>query len=58
MNKDLIINAIKTLSGSKGFYGRLYDYIKSEEGEPYLQELVNQNFKDVVDLIMYVENYG
>jgi hypothetical protein len=57
MNKQEILNSIKLLASSQGFYGRLYEQLtdESEESERFLSELEAQNFKDSVDLIMYLE---
>lgn len=53
MNKEEILSAIRTLAMSQGFYGRLLKAI--EENEEILDDLVAQNFGDVVDLVMYIE---
>lgn len=57
MNRKEILNAISNLSSSQGFYGRLYEQLtnESEDSERFLSELEAQNFKDSVDLIMYLE---
>lgn len=57
MNRQEIIDNIEMLSRSQGFYGRLYNAIISgnEEAENYLDNLEEQNFKDVVDMILYIE---
>lgn len=57
MNKKQILKAIKNLSKSQGFYERLYNKLTdgSEESEAYLEEMVEQKFKNVVDLIMFIE---
>ena len=57
MNKKEILNAIKNLASSQGFYGRLYEKLTdgSEESLKFLIELEHQNFKDSVDLIMWLE---
>lgn len=51
MNRDQIMGALETLSRSQGSYGRLLDNI-TEEGIEYLED---QEFKDVVDMIMFLE---
>ena len=51
-----ILNWCKTLAKSQGLYGRLYDYLTSNSGKDYLEELVSQNFNEMVDFVMYVEN--
>jgi hypothetical protein len=53
MSKEEILSAIRTLAMSQGFYGRLLEAI--EENEEILDDLVAQNFGDVVDLVMYIE---
>lgn len=57
MNREQIINAIKSLANSQGFYGRLYEAITSgtEEAEEYLDLLESKDFSDVVDLVLYIE---
>lgn len=56
-----ILGAIKGLANSQGFYGRLYNTImemKENDITSYkrlMEELENQNFKDTLDLIMYIE---
>ena len=57
MNKKQILKAIKNLAKSQGFYERLYNKLTdgSEESEAYLEELVEQKFKNVVDLVMFIE---
>lgn len=58
MNREEILSAIRILAMSQGCYGRLYNVLSngSEESEDYLLELENQNFKDIVDLILYIES--
>ena len=51
MNKDEILNTIKSLAKSQGFYGRLLEQLNNETLE-YLEE---QGFKDPVDLILFLE---
>lgn len=53
MSKEEILNAIKTLAKSQGFYGRLYERIKDDALA--LDYLEKQNFKDVVDIVMFFE---
>ena len=57
MNRQEILNTIKSLSSSQGFYGRLYMQLSddSEEVNEYLDYLESQNFKDPIDLIMFLE---
>ena len=57
MNKKQILKAIKNLAKSQGFYDRLYSKLTdgSEESEAYLEEMVEQKFKNVADLITFIE---
>lgn len=57
MNKKQILKAINNLAKSQGFYERLYNKLTdgSEESEAYLEEMVEQKFKNVVDLVMFIE---
>lgn len=57
MSKEQILSAIRSLSLSQGFYGRLYNVLTSgtEEAEDALNTLEEQNFGDVVDMVMYLE---
>lgn len=56
-----IREAIKQLAKSHGSYGRLdarLDELQAEDPDKYdevMQELDAQNFKDMVDLVMYLE---
>lgn len=56
-----ILNAIKELANSQGFYGRLLrdlTELKQNDLESYnsiKEELESQNFHDTLDLIMYLE---
>lgn len=53
MNKQEILNTIKSLAKSQGFYCRILQAI--EKDESILDKLEEQNFKDTVDLIFYFE---
>ena len=57
MNKQEILSAIQTLAMSQGYYGRLYSKLtdKSNESEKALEYLAKQNFKNIVDLVMFIE---
>lgn len=61
MNKDEIIAAIELLSKrskSQSYYQRLHNQLAAlptEELDIVLSELENENFKDIVDLILYLE---
>lgn len=57
MNKNKILENIRILAASQGFYGRLYQSImESNEKENILQYLENQNFTDAIDLILFLES--
>ncbi len=53
MKKDDILKSIESLSNSQGFYCRVLNAVK--ENPLILDELEEQNFKDVVDLVLYLE---
>lgn len=56
MDKNEIMDAIKSLAGSQGLYSRLYEYLKENgDGGALLDYLASQNFKDKVDLVMFIE---
>ncbi len=57
MTKEEVYQAIVALAKHQGFYGALLDDIDSqpEHGDKFLQLLEEKNFKDTVDLIMYLE---
>lgn len=58
MKKEEILSAIRSLAASQGFYGRLLFVLSSDEPDvvAYLEYLEEQNFKDVVDLVMFLES--
>ena len=51
MNKEEILETIKMLSKSQGFYGRLLANITDEA----LEYLEKQDFEDALDLVMFLE---
>lgn len=53
MTAEEIMDAIKALAQSQGSYGRLLMDIHDDEG--ILDCLVEQNFKNVVEMIMFLE---
>lgn len=53
MTKKEIMEAIKRLSHSQGFYSYLYGFFK--EHPEALERFAKQNFKDTVDMIMHIE---
>ena len=58
MKKEEILSAIRSLAASQGFYGRLLMALSSDEPDAvaYLEYLEEQNFKDVIDLVMFLES--
>ena len=61
MKMNEILDNIKMLANSQGFYGRLYRDlmdIKAENPDEYneiVKQLESQNFGSTLDLIMYLE---
>lgn len=62
MKMNEIITEIRTLAKSQGFYGRLLEQLLTmqddnpEDYEMVSVELERQNFRDPVDLILYLES--
>ena len=59
MDRQAIRGTFEMLAQSQGFYGRLLrsiDSMEEEDREKVWSELESQNFKDAVDLIMYMES--
>lgn len=58
MKKEEIIATIKLLASSQGFYGRLYENICNNpiESDEWLTYLEEQNFRDMVDLVIFIES--
>lgn len=58
MNKEEILQTLKSLAQSQGLYGRvlnsLYE-LTEEERDNILTYLEDQNFKDPVDLVLFIE---
>ncbi len=54
MKREEILAAIKNLALSQGFYGRLLERIENDE--TILDTLEEQNFGDVVDMVMWLES--
>lgn len=54
MTKEEIISAVKNLAMSQGSYGRLLEQL--ENNEEALDYLAEQNFSDVVDMVMFLES--
>ena len=58
MKREEIMETIKSLASSQGLYGRLYrDLMELDEDEydEVMTKLESQNFKDGVDLVMFIE---
>lgn len=54
MTREEILENIRMLAKSQGFYGRILRAI--EEDDSILDTLEEQNFSDVIDLVMYLES--
>lgn len=61
MTGEEILDTIQSLSHSQGFYCRIYDAIKElerndpEQYELFMENLVAQDFKDPVDVVLFFE---
>lgn len=61
MKIDDILNLIRSLARSQGFYGRLYQSLIStrdndpDKWERIVEELESQNFSDDLSVILYFE---
>ena len=57
MKRNEILDAIKMLSLSQGFYGRLYQRLQQggQAAQEWLDEAERQNFGSPVDLVMWIE---
>ena len=61
MNAVQVIEVIKDLAKSQGFYSRMWQSIQEniltdeEEYENFQQFCEQQNFKDAVDLVLFLE---
>ena len=53
MNAIQILNTCQILAASQGSYGRLYEYLKTHREA--LEYLVSLNFKDSLDMVMFLE---
>lgn len=58
MNKEEILKSIRGLAMSQGFYGRLYEKLidGSSESNELIEKMVEENFKDVVDMVLWLES--
>lgn len=54
MGREEILAAVRNLAMSQGSYGRLLERIENDE--TILDTLEEQNFGDVVDMVMWLEN--
>ena len=58
MDRQAIRSTFEMLAQSQGLYGRLLrniDEMDEEDREKVWSDLESQNFKDAVDLILYIE---
>ena len=58
MKREEILNTFRQLAKGQGFYGRLLNSLEEadeESREAFLTELEEQDFKDPVDLVLYLE---
>ena len=57
MNREEILNEIRDLATANGSYARLYNILTSgsDVAEDFLAKMVEQNFKDVVDMVLWLE---
>ena len=58
MNKEQILDAIRSLAASQGRYERLYNALTNgtEQADVFLATMEEQNFGDVVDMVMWLES--
>ena len=62
MKREQIMDTIKSLAHCQGTYSRLYaNMCELRDNDPdrfdeCMTELENQNFKDAVDLVLFIEN--
>lgn len=57
MTKDQILEAFKMLASSQGYYSSVYNSLinKANGWDTFLTYLEEQQFTDVVDMIMFIE---
>lgn len=61
MSIEEIMSAIRSLAGSQGFYGRLYNELwemqtnDPDQWEEVKNTLEAQNFNDTLDMVLYFE---
>lgn len=58
MNRTEILKAIEELASCQGSYGVFYNFLVSgsEKSKKALDILENQEFKDKVDLVLFLES--
>ena len=62
LKRNDILEIFKDFSKSQGFYGRLLNNLNDlKENDPntyekYMKNLEDHEFKDVVDLVLYIES--
>lgn len=62
MNRDEIMDTIKMLASSQGFYSRMYSSLcemrdnDPDEFDRNMTILEEQNFDDAVDMVMFFES--
>lgn len=58
MNKNQIYNTIVSLAKSQGYYSNLLEAMDAnlDNKEEFLNALEEKEFKDTVDLILYLES--
>lgn len=62
MKREKIMETFRQLAKSQGSYGRLYEnlkYLKTEspsDYNKYMEQLEGENFKDAVDLVIWLES--
>lgn len=54
MTEEQILSSVKSLASNKGFYSTLYQALLEHPEE--LTALAKQDFKDIVDLVLYLES--
>lgn len=54
MNAEEILLTLRKLAKHNGSYGKVYEYVL--ENPSFLDNLESLNFKDEVDLILYLED--
>ena len=61
MDIEQIMTTIRSLAGSQGYYGRLYNELREmqtndpEKWEEVKNTLEAQNFNDTLDMVLYFE---